>query len=62
MLLRIINKYKELESIRGVLALSIVLMLFPGERRVMAQTSSESVPEYFVELRELIPTLHLELQ
>tara|TARA_R110002073_G_scaffold132279_1_gene279081 strand:+ start:533 stop:1267 length:735 start_codon:yes stop_codon:yes gene_type:complete len=62
MLLRIINKYKELVSFRGVLALSIVLMLFPGERRVMAQTSSESVPEYFVELRELIPTLHLELR
>ena len=59
---RIINKYNELLSVWGVLALLIVLVLVPGEQRVMAQAASDSVPEYFVELRELIPTLHVELR
>lgn len=62
MIVNIINKYNELLSVRGVIALLIVLVLLQGGQRVIAQAANDSVPEYFVELRELIPTLHVELR
>ncbi len=59
---KITNEYNKLLSILGVLALLIVPVIFQGEQRVMAEDANDSVPEYFVELRELIPTLHVEFR
>lgn len=56
------NKYSNLASNRGVLALLLGLSLLHAGQRAMAQDNAESVPDSFVELRELIPTLQLELR
>jgi len=55
-------KYKCLRINRGVLSLLLGLCLLQTGQRAMAQVNAELVPDYFVELRELIPTLHLELR
>ncbi len=60
---KIIHKYNNLLSRSGVFALLLVLCIVQGGGSpVLAQDNGESVPSAFVELRELIPTLHLELR
>lgn len=46
----------------SVVTLLLWLALILGGQRVMAQNEDDSVPDSFVELRELIPTLQLELR
>lgn len=60
--MKIISKYNELVSRKSAAALLIVLGILIGEQRAMAEDSSEMVPESFVELRDVIPTLHIELR
>lgn len=57
-----IIKYNSLAVNRGVLALLLGVCLLQAGQRAMAQDNAEPVPDYFVELRELIPALHLELR
>lgn len=60
--MKIISKYNKLVSKKSAAALLIVLGILIGEQRAMAQDSSEMVPESFVELLDVIPTLHVELR
>jgi D-alanyl-D-alanine dipeptidase len=55
-------KYKDLTINRGVLALLFGLCVLHYGQRAVAQVNADPVPDSFVELRELIPTLHIELR
>jgi D-alanyl-D-alanine dipeptidase len=56
------RKYNDLSLNKTVFALLLGLCVLLGGQHAMAQNNDESVPDYFVELRELIPALHLELR
>lgn len=62
MYLKILSKYNDLMGVWCVFALLFVLCILQAGQRVLAQDYDQSVPDTFVELRELIPTLHLELR
>ena len=56
------NKYNDLTMSWRALAFLLSLCLLLAGQRGMAQNNDKPVPDSFVELRELIPTLHLELR
>ncbi|MEX0964190.1 MAG: M15 family metallopeptidase [Pseudohongiellaceae bacterium] len=62
MINKIVSKVKELVCVRGVLALLVVLVLLHGEHNAVAQTPRESLPDSFVEVREIIPAIPIELR
>ena len=59
MLLTLSSKYNGLTMKAGAMILLLGLALLPGEQRAMAQ---EPVPETFVELQAIIPSIHVELR
>jgi zinc D-Ala-D-Ala dipeptidase len=61
-LLLISNEYNRIAAKVGVLCLLLGLTALSQEQSAMAQEPQETVPEYFVELREYIPTIQLELR
>jgi D-alanyl-D-alanine dipeptidase len=58
----ITRKYNSLVLYRAVLALLLGLCILQIGQSAKAQNNDESVPGSFVELREPIPTIHLELR
>lgn len=62
MIINKINKYNDLNTFKSVLVLLLVLCSLPAGQRVLAQNNDDAVPDSFVELRGLIPALHLELR
>lgn len=62
MLYIITRKYNSLALDKGVLALLLGVCILQVGQCAKAQNNDETVPDYFVELRELIPTIHLELR
>ncbi|MDE0982357.1 MAG: M15 family metallopeptidase [Gammaproteobacteria bacterium] len=62
MILIIVNKYNRLVMKKSVFSLLLGLCILQGGQHAIAQNDDEPIPDYFVELRELIPTLHLELR
>ena len=61
-ILIIVNKYNRLVMKKSVFSLLLGLCILQGGQHAIAQNDDEPIPDYFVELRELIPTLHLELR
>ncbi|GJM12804.1 MAG: D-alanyl-D-alanine dipeptidase [Pseudohongiella sp.] len=55
-------KNNHILSVKGVFALLFSLSLLAAGQRAIAQTAGDSVPDSFVELRELIPSIQLELR
>ena len=62
MIFRISNKYKNLVNQKNVLTLLIGLCILQGEQHAMAQGNDDTPPDSFLELQELIPSIHLELR
>jgi D-alanyl-D-alanine dipeptidase len=62
MIIKITNKYNRLLIKKSVFALLFGLCILQGEQRAMAQDNDDTAPDFFQELQEFIPSIHLELR